>query len=282
MLSTPYYNASQHFHMLAMQVSTAIFIINIFILPLYICVFVVSCQQWKKCRSASHSDICTIHICVMEVLAFFGLLLYVCAPYIRVPYLDHYGTFIMGLMAPGTTLLHLLTCVERYLAVVHPVTYYQDLKQMVAVKIRNVSIGCIWLLCLSLTCLFDVFWVYTYFVLVLLAISLILVSFCSFSILVILMRPRPSADVSINTCRVDRKKRRAFNIVILIDGVLLLKFMSAMITQVFYLKYVNVYAHVLMWCLAWLNLPSMLLLPLVFLHRAGRLPSCKQDNTKST
>lgn len=281
MLFTPSYNSSLHFHIFALHVSTALFIINIFILPLYLCVFVVSYRRWKKGRSASHSDICTIHICVMEVLALFGFLLYVCAPYIRVLYLDHYGTFIIGLLAPGTTLLHLLTCVERYLAVVHPVTY-RGLRQMTGAKIRNVSIGCIWLLCLSLICLLDVFWVYKYFVFVLLAISVILVSFCSFSILVILMRPRPSGDVSRNTWQVDRKKRRAFNIVMLIDGVLLLKFLSAMITQAFYLKYPAVYAHALMWCLNWLNLPSMLLLPLVFLHRAGKLPSCKQDDQKLT
>lgn len=281
MLFTPSYNSSQHFHLFALHVSTALFIINIFILPLYLCVFLVSYQRWKKCRIASHSDICTIHMCIQEVLVFFGFLLYVCAPYIRVSQLGHYGTFIMALMAPGTTLLHLLTCVERYLAVVYPVTY-RGLKQKAGVKIRNLSIGCIWLLCLSLTCLFDAFWVYTYFLLVLLAISLLFVSFCSFSILVILMRPRPSGDVSRNTWQVDRKKRRAFNIVMLIGGVLLLKFMSAMITQVFYVKYLNVCPHELMWCLNWLNLPSMLLLPLVFLHRAGKLPSCKQDNTKST
>lgn len=275
MLFTPSDNSSQHFHIIAMHTSTAIFISNIFILPLYICVFVVSHQRWKKCQSASHSDICTIHVCVMEVLAFFGLLLHVCAIHMRVLHLDPYGNFIIALMAPGTTLLHLLTCVERYFAVVHPVTYHQSLKQIVGVKIRNVSIGCIWLLCLWLACLFKVFWVYTYFSLVLLAISLILVSFCSFSILVVLMRPRPSGDVSNNSCQVDRKKRRAFIIVMLIDGVLLLRFMCAMITQVFYLKYPAIHAHVLMWCLVWLNVPSMLLLPLVFLHRAGRLPTCK-------
>lgn len=68
-------------------------------------------------------------MCAVEVLAVVGLLLYVCAPYIRALYLNHYGTFIMGLMAPGTTILHLLTCVERYLALVHPVTY-RALKQI--------------------------------------------------------------------------------------------------------------------------------------------------------
>lgn len=271
MLFTPSSNSSQHFSLFALHDSTALFIINIFILPLYICVFVVSYQRWKKCRSASHSDIFTIHMCLMDILALFGFLLYICALHTKTQYLDHYGNFIMALMAPGPTLLHLLTCVERYLAVVHPVTY-RGLKQMVGVKIRNISIGCIWLLCLSLTCLFDAFWVYTYLVLGLLSISLILVSLCSFFILVVLMRPRPSGDVGRNTWQVDRKKRRVFNIVMLILGVLLLKFMSAMITQVFYVKFRN--AIFLMWCLSWLNLPSMLLLPLVFLHRAGRLSCC--------
>lgn len=100
----------------------------------------------------------------------------------------------MALMAPGLTLLHLL--------VVHTVTY-RGLKQMVGVKIRNVSIGCIWLLCLSLTCLFDAFWVYTYLVLGLLSISLILVSLCSFFILVVLMRCNAnswSSAVKVHEC----------------------------------------------------------------------------------
>lgn len=66
------------------------------------------------------------------------------------------------------------------------------------------------------------------------------------------------------------------------DGVWLSEFMSAMITQVFYVKYLDVYAYALMWCLHWLNRPSMLLLLLVFLLRAGKLPSGKHNNTKLT
>ncbi|KAI3376422.1 hypothetical protein L3Q82_016443 [Scortum barcoo] len=88
-------------------------------LPLSIFILHLGHQRWRQQRSfktTSHSDFFTLHMAALELISELG------------------------------SAFHILTCVERYLAVVHPVTYL-GLKQSGGIRIRNISTGCVWLLC---------------------------------------------------------------------------------------------------------------------------------------
>lgn len=291
MLTAPFSNSSHYFCFIcpsavSLTISTTLLISCIFFLPLFLFVFFVGYRQWKKRRlvssllTASHSDILTFHMAVLEIISFFGLLLYIFASYAKRPLFVLVGIYILSMIAPGRMLFHLFTCVDRYLAVVHPV-HYRGLKQAGGVRIRNISIGCVWLLCFGFLSLLQIDdKLYSQLTFVLLSISLVFVTFCSVSVLIVLIRPGPG-DVGRNRGQVDQTKQRAFNSIMMILGALVLNFLGGLIVQVFFSARLSADPTFVMWCVSWLSVPSMLVLPLVFLHRAGKLPSCKHGNAES-
>ncbi|KAI3375567.1 hypothetical protein L3Q82_003897 [Scortum barcoo] len=71
----------------------------------------------------SHSDIFTYHLVAMEIIGVFGSII-CCCNLSR----DHVDMLLVGLCLwsltwYGEMFFHILTCVERYLAVIHPITY---------------------------------------------------------------------------------------------------------------------------------------------------------------
>lgn len=291
MLTTPFSNSSHYFCFIcpsavSLSIATALLISTIFFLPLFLFVFFVGYQQWKKRRlvssllTASHSDILTFHMAFLEIISFFGLLLYIFASYAKRPLFVLVGIYILSMLAPGRMLFHLFTCVDRYLAVVHPV-HYRGLKQAGGVRIRNISIWCVWLLCFGLLSLQQINEkLYTQLTFVLLSITLVFVTFCSVSVLIVLICPGPGG-VGRNRRQVDQTKQRAFNTIMMILGALLLNFLGGLIVQVFFSTRLSADPTFVMWCFSWLSVPSMLVLPLLFLHRAGKLTSCKRGNAES-
>ncbi|XP_078792482.1 uncharacterized protein LOC144987224 isoform X2 [Oryzias latipes] len=106
----------------------------------------------------------------------------------------------------------LLTCVEFYLAVVHPVIYLR-LKSSGGVWIRGISAAVVWLLCVlggvvSYRCKFIVTMVLC---LCLLVLDLAVVSFCCISVLWTLKRPGPGENAE---DKVDPSKQRAFQTIL--------------------------------------------------------------------
>ena len=91
--------------------------------------------------------------------------------------------------------------------------------------IRNISIGCVWVTCSGLIALRIL--LKQNFTMILffcnLALSLIVTSFCSISVLRVLLRPGPGDDVG-NKGKVDNVKQRAFVTITAIMSVLLLRF----------------------------------------------------------
>ncbi|KAK2899526.1 hypothetical protein Q8A73_012655 [Channa argus] len=153
---------------------------NIFLLlPLSLHVLFLGLQRWWHQRSfatTSHSDILTYHSAAMELICVLG------------------------------TSIHILTCVERYLAIVHPVIYV-GLRQSRGVRIRNVSIG--------------------------------------LSVLCVLIRPGPG------NMGVNREQNYIDWCVVVASGNLV-------------------------------TLPSSSVLPLLFLHRAGKLVCCHCNNINTS
>ncbi|KAI9524359.1 hypothetical protein NQZ68_018096 [Dissostichus eleginoides] len=195
---------------------------NLLILPICIFALYLGFQRWRQQSSTSsttsHSDIFTFHMVLMELVDYIGSTLRIYAWY-------------------GRAYFHVLTCVERYLAVVHPVTYL-SLKGQRGVRIRNICIG--------------------------------------MSVLCVLIRPRPGEQGGDRTI-VDQSKRRAFYTIVAILGVLLFRSCGNMALVV--LNVFNEGICVMVVSESWFTLPSSLVLPLLFLHRAGKLSCCKK-NTK--
>lgn len=249
------------------------FMINHIVLLLPLCIPIVysSLQKWRTrsstCLSAtSLSDCITCHSVIMEVIGIFGCLLCFFSSRGGSVTIFQTGQFLFIFTWYGEILFHVLMCFEQYLAVIHPVTYL-SLKNVKWIRIRNVSICCVWLLCIMFTCLLGIL---RFFIpeLCLMILALAFYLFCSFSVLRVLVRPGPGEQGE-NKKRVDQSKHRAFSTIVCILGVLMLKFITNMAMALLYLSNLN-YECVIVAGMLWFNLPSSLLLPLLFLHREGK------------
>ncbi|KAI9524416.1 hypothetical protein NQZ68_018099 [Dissostichus eleginoides] len=170
---------------------TSAYITKILIL-LPLCIFVLylgfqRCRQRSSTSAAastnSHSDIFTFQMVVFELWQFLGSTLFIYAIYSANHKIFGVGSYICLITRYGRNSCHVLTCVERYLAVVHPVTYL-NLKGQRGVRIRNICIG--------------------------------------LAVLRELIRPGPGEQGG-DRKRVDQSKRRAFYTIVAILGVQLLR-----------------------------------------------------------
>ncbi|KAJ4948207.1 hypothetical protein JOQ06_019744 [Pogonophryne albipinna] len=220
--------------------TSAYITITLLILPLCIFVLYLGFQRWRQQSSTSsttsHSDIFTFHMVLMELVDYSGITLVILGFHLVNENATSAGLIITLLPWYGRAYFHVLTCVERYLAVVHPVTYL-NLKGQRGVRIRNICIG--------------------------------------MSVLHVLIHPGPGEQGGDRTI-VDQSKRRAFYTIVAILGVLLLRSCGNMALVV--LIVFNEGLCVMMVYESWITLPSSLVLPLLFLHRAGKLSCCNKNS----
>lgn len=266
---------------LGKTVFTSFFISYIFLLPFFIFVL----WQLSRRRSASgetrDSDVFTFQIVLLQIFGVVAILIYCYGAFFNSIISVTVGYNIFASMAPGETMFHVLTCAERYLAVVNPVTY-RGLRQSGGVRIRNICIGCVWLLCLlvyagsaaSINQLVSI--IITFLMLISASVT---VTFCSISVLFVLIRPGPGEVGGIHK-RLNRAKQKAFYTILVILTTLILRFLSYLVyTIVFSLVHVTTNDPCLFfWFVNWFSLPSILVLPLLFLQRIGKLPGCRYSS----
>ncbi|KAL6118278.1 uncharacterized protein ACO6RY_03109 [Pungitius sinensis] len=246
------------------------------------CVYVIyqGLKQRHSGTTASHSDVFTYHMVAVELMSIVGCLLCSCGSLTGITEMVAVGMSILAMNICGQQLFHLLTCVERYLAVVHPVTYL-GLRSQKGVRVRKVSIGCVWMLCFAnMSCLYlgntnsiiiSSVWCLAFIVLV--------IFFCSLSVLCVLIGPGPGARGVEGRQRVDRAKKRAFYTITVILVVVLVKVGGATVYSASYNHLHLESEKCTVWLsTSWLSLPSSLVLPLLFLHRAGKLLFCKSSD----
>jgi len=252
----------------------------IVLLPLFTFILYLGHQQWRQQRSfktASHSDLFTYHLAVMELIWVFG-----CFLFFDGIYANHSVIFTVGVCFSligyyGEMFFHVLTCLERYLAVVHPVTY-MGLRNERGVRVRNISIGCVWLLSFVMMNIDHsvAFISVATLTFCLLAFIIIVVSFCSVSVLCVLIRPGPGEGGG-GKERVDQSKRRAFLTITAILCVLWLWFIVLIVATALDQSPLvsDTVECIAMACLSWFYLPSSLVSPILYLYKAGKLSCCR-------
>ncbi|CAJ1048247.1 uncharacterized protein LOC122870239 isoform X1 [Xyrichtys novacula] len=96
------------------------------ITPLTLIILYLAYQRWKQQGSwtaESHCDVFTYHLAVMELFTILGTAATLLGHFSRFKIMVQVGMKLFAVPYCGETLFHNLTCVERYLAVVHPLTY---------------------------------------------------------------------------------------------------------------------------------------------------------------
>ena len=212
----------------------------------------------------SHSDIFTYHLVTMELMGVLGFIISCCG-FFRHDFMTIWaGYYLWSTTWYGEIFFHILTCAERYLAVVHPIIYL-SLKGERGVRVRNIIIGCVWLLSIGGSCLVHLAIVSSILNICLSIFSLILISLCNLSVLCVLIHPGPGEQGG-DRERVDQSKKRAFYTIMAILGVLLLRFSWNIIWIYFDLRGGGPQCETSLSDF-WLNLPSSLVIPLLFLRR---------------
>lgn len=252
--------------------------LDLVLFPLYVFILVVGFQRWRHQRSGpagattSHSDFFTYQMMFVEVFGVLGSVFYTVGSFIKSDTITFLGIYLFNIIFPGQSLFHVLTCAERYLAVVHAITYVHT-RERVKLRVRNISTVSVWLLCFGWIGVLKFYLPYFPSTLILPCITfcLVLTCFCCLSVLRFLNRPRPGDNL-----RVDPTKKKAFNMILAITAALLLRvlglFVCLFIAELSLLDQKHI--CVVMDSGIWLTLPSSLVLPLLFLHRAGKLPRC--------
>lgn len=249
---------------------------SLLILPFAILFLYLGHQRWQQHRSfatTNHSDIFIYQVAILDIFFVLGTVLYLPGKYSSISQLMTAGFYVSNLSFSGSVLFHTMTCAERYLAVVHPVTYLR-LRQSGGLRIRNMGIVCVWLLCfvwcgvgsmdfpfIPLFCL--------------LAIALTVVSFFSLRVLCVLIRPGPG-EVGGDREWAHQSKQRAFQTIMAITGAQLMWLSGILVSLSMDLS--KLLDHndgcVVMVCGYWFSLPSHLVLPSLFLHRARKRICC--------
>lgn len=262
---------------------TAYTIVSILgLLPLYIFILHLGVQRWRQhrsCMTINHSEYFTYHMVGIEVMGVLNFTLICCGVYTGCKTVIVMGLHIFYIYTSGQTSVHLLTCVERYLAVTHPIAY-QKLRTKKGIRFRNIIIFYWWLFSFGGAFLLLADSKVAKIIYSSVTISeFIVVCFLSLSVLKVLTRPGPGNE---GRCRerVCKSKLRAFHTMLAVIVVLFFRFGGNLFTIVVFVasQMGRQERCIVLVSIIWTCLPSSLLLPVLFLHRAGKLACCKKKN----
>lgn len=236
-------------------------------------------QQQQHSRTTSHSDVFTYNMVVIELMNIMGSVLCCCGVHAHISIMVMIGVYLFSVTFSAQLLFHVLTCVERYLAVVHPVTYL-GLRNTNGIRMRNLIVVFSWLLSFTGTAVMSManHTVITIVSFSIVTFAVIVITFCSISVLCVLLHSGPGEGGG-EKHRVDKVKLRALHTIMAILGVLMLRFVGNIYTNILYdSQHLDLAQRCGLWLSEfWFCLPSSLVLPLLFLHRTEKLPCCKHS-----
>ncbi|KAJ0055650.1 hypothetical protein NL108_008811, partial [Boleophthalmus pectinirostris] len=187
--------------------------------PVFLSALYAYFKKKKKSIQLSHSDIFTSHTLIMEVVNMVGSCIVFYGIYVSTrDTLVSVAICVSMLTRCVQMFYHCLTCVERYLAVVHPITYL-CLKNRGGVLV-NTCVGFAWLFSSGLSALVynEKLYFYHYIShLLITAFCLATVSFCTVSALCVLIRPGPG-EGGRDRKTINQSKRAALNTMAFILG----------------------------------------------------------------
>lgn len=241
----------------------------IVLLPLSLFILHVGFQRWRRggraARSMSHFDCFTYNLAAVELVGVFGCILYICAAYSHQSNIILTGIRSLSFISVAELFLHTLTSLDRYLAVVHPIVYMRLKNKR---GIRNISVGCVWILSVVMNGLMSVEDIHMVLNFAILIPTFSIVFLCTLSVLWVLIRPGP-VEQRRGSKRVDPVKQRAFCTILAIQAPLALQFIFSLAWSVIIATKENNNC-VLMTVDVWIRFPSSLVLPLLFLHKTGK------------
>lgn len=263
-------------------VYTVFFMINaVILIPACTCIVYLGIRQWRQQHSVSstsiksHTDILTYHMVFVELFGVVGFIFCCYEVCCNVDILV-VGYFIWTFSWFVETFFHLLICLERYLAVVHPITYL-SLRTERGIRIRNIRIGSTWLLCFVGTTLLSEDTIFVRLTVCLVILTLLVVSFCTISVLCILIRPGPGKQGGYRG-RLDQFKKKAFYTLISILGVVILRCLWNTIWAG--LTDTGVVNKCLVMMIGvWFNAPCTLVIPMLHLQKAKAFACCKCNSS---
>lgn len=206
---------------------------------------------------------------VIELLSIIGSIALTFGVSTKLSWLAQMGVIILSLNYFGQVLFHILTCVERYLAVVHPIIYLR-LKNEKGIKIRNTAIGCFWLLCLAWGSTITRHTEASFNLMILLFTTLVLIfiSVLNLSIVCVLIGLGPKGKGGRKQQYGSSKLRVLFTTMVIL-GALLFRFLwsiaSIVVMNSEYVEESKKCSFSI--SLLWINIPSCLVLPVLFLQK---------------
>lgn len=217
-------------------------------------------------RNQAVQEIFTLNLGVLEILyCFLSQVLILNYIAVKMFYTYKYNWLVYGLSFFGRSLFQCGICVERYIAVVHPMFFFRH--HFLRYKIIFLIVG--WLITAVLI------WFVIYYPALSLTVCLFIIvmsvnMFCSLSIIRVLRQPSPGAEKKVK--EMNLKKKRACYTVMIIQATVVFNYVAIFIGPTIklntsYFFYMCVYQPLGLSCC----LMGSFLQPLIFLHRAGKL-----------
>lgn len=230
-----------------------------------------------KPATVVHSDVFIYHMAAMEFVGVPGCLLLIYSIFQNNYILINRGHAIWAFSWYGETFFYLLTCMEHYLAVVHPVAY-RNLRKESGIRIRNITISGVWLFNLGKVI---VTFLGKYSPLFEFCIMMFLIIGLCFSLLaIILVLIGPVFWEEGKKRRLNQSKKRAFYQIFVIQAALLSRCAFFLTIALYFNGTIHVDCLSL-FCAAWTNLACSVVLPLLLLQRTGMI-ACYNSNTRKT
>ncbi|KAJ8000613.1 hypothetical protein DPEC_G00182190 [Dallia pectoralis] len=223
-------------------------------------------------RGKLTSDFFALNLTVADILTCMSNLMFVLHNHVKCPQegsgpLWDTAVFFNGFILAGRPLFQCCICLERYMAIVHPVTF-------LFCKPLRYRVGCcavVWLMILGFC---FAYWYKTTnavndYTLGLIVVTFSVMLFCCLAVLRALKRPRPGEGDSDG---MNNKMLRAFRIILLIMVTMVVMYLplTVLLTMYHFLKPVN-FSFGQSICFS-ITIVTGFIEPLLYVHRAGKLP----------
>lgn len=262
----------------ALTLATFLFTQCVLLMPISLVVFSLGLKRWfQQCfesrpSTERHSDVYIYHMAAVEIVGVPGCMMMLDGLIQNQLIQMEFGYLLWSFGWYAEIFFYVLTCMEYYLAVVHPIAY-RSLQKERGIRIRIV---CVWLFNLGRVILLFLEVSSLEFELSVICFLVMSLGFTSLSILSVLTGSEVGEQGKKR--RLSRSKKRACYIIIVIQAALLMRCVVGLaITVCLYLKLQ--FDCFTLFSAVWFNLPSSLALPLFFLQRMGK-SICYNNNTR--